>query len=383
MYREKIALIFSYNEQWIGGTYYITNLIAALGLLPDVDKPELIILSNKKDFKYLCSLVNYPYLIFDELNENPSSKLLKTLNRVSQRLIKKKIFKRRFKEEVLAVFPFRNVNYLEKVPVKKRIFWIPDFQEKHYPGFYSQEHLERELEVNTKIVTESKKLLLSSQDAENDLKRYYPNYTTTPFVVHFAVDVPKKLDLDRTELLKKFELPKEFYFSPNQFWRHKNQILVIKAVEILKSQGVNVCVAFSGREYDYRSPDYTIELKEYVINNNLSDNIKFLGFIDRSDQLKLLETCRAIIQPSLFEGWSTVIEEAMAFNKLILTADLNVNKEQLGQKGVYFDRYNPSSLAGLIHKINEFPMFIDYNYKNKQLKFAMDFLDCVTLKLEK
>jgi len=154
-------------------------------------------------------------------------------------------------------------------------------------------------------------------------------------------------------------------------------------VEILKSQGVDICVAFSGKEYDYRSPDYTIELKEYVINNNLSANIKFLGFIDRADQLKLLEICRAIIQPSLFEGWSTVIEEAMAFNKLILAADLNVNKEQLGQKGVYFDRYNPTSLVGMIHKINEFPMFIDYNYKTKQLKCAMDFFNCVTLKLKK
>ena len=381
MNRIKIGLIYAYSEQWIGGTYYITNLISALGNLPDADKPELIILSNKKDFKYLCSLVNYPYLKFDELNENPNSKLLKTLNRVSQRLIKKKIFKRRFNEVVLAVFPFRNVNYLENVPVEKRIFWIPDFQEKHYPEFYSQEHLERELEVNTKIVTESRKLLLSSQDAENDLKKYYPNYTTTPFVVHFAVDVPKKSDLDSKELLKKFELPEEFYFSPNQFWRHKNQILVIKAVEILKSQGIDVCVAFSGKEYDYRSPDYTNELKEYVINNNLSSNIKFLGFIDRSDQLKLLEICRAVIQPSLFEGWSTVIEEAMAFNKLILAADLNVNKEQLCQMGLYFDRHNPRSLAEIIQKINEFPMFIDYNYKNKQLQFAFDFLKCVTLKL--
>jgi glycosyltransferase involved in cell wall biosynthesis len=234
--------------------------------------------------------------IFDELNENPNSKLLKILNRVSQRLTKKKIFKRRFNEEVLAVFPYRSVNYLENVPVEKRIFWIPDFQEKHYPEFYSQEHLERELAFNTKIVTESRKLLLSSQDAENDLKKYYPNYTTTPFVVHFAVDVPKKSDLDSKELLKKFELPQEFYFSPNQFWRHKNQILVIKAVEILKSQSIDVCVAFSGKEYDYRSPDYTNELKEYVINNNLSSNIKFLGFIDRSDQLKLLEICTAVIR---------------------------------------------------------------------------------------
>ena len=377
MSREKIALIFSYNEQWIGGTYYITNLISALGNLPDADKPELIILSNKKDFKYLCSLVNYPFLKFDELNENPSSNLLKILNRVSQRLIKKKIFNRRFNEEVLAVFPFRNVNYLENVLVEKRIFWIPDFQEKHYPEFYSQEHLARELEVNTKIVTESKKLLLSSQDAENDLKKNYPNYTTIPFVVHFAVDVPKKSDLDGKELLKKFELPQGFYFSPNQFWRHKNQILVIKAVEILKSQGVNVCVAFSGKENDPRSPQYTEELKSYVSNNNLSDNIKFLGFIERSEQLKLLEICRAVIQPSLFEGWSTVIEEGMAFNKLVLASDLHVNKEQLSDKGIYFERNNANDLAEKLKHIDSYPSIIDYQYPMKQNQFALDFLACV------
>jgi glycosyltransferase involved in cell wall biosynthesis len=377
MKRKKIALIFSYNEQWIGGTYYITNLIAAIGILPDKDQPELIILSDKKDFHYLCTTVNYPYLTFDELNENPDSKLLKTLNRVSQRLIKKKIFKRRFIKEVLAVFPFRNVNYLEKVPVEKRIYWIPDFQEKHYPEFYSQEHLKRELEVNTKIVTESKKLLLSSQDAENDLKKYYPNYTTTPFVVHFAVDIPKKSDLDSKELLRKFELPEEFYLSPNQFWRHKNQILVIQAVEILKSQGIDVCVAFSGKENDPRSPKYTDELKSYVRNNNLTDNIKFLGFIERSEQLKLLEICRAVVQPSLFEGWSTVIEEGMAFNKLVLASDLPVNKEQLSGKGIYFERNNAIDLAEKLKHMVTYPNEIDYQYLIKQNQFAQDFLACV------
>ena len=345
--------------------------------MTDEDQPELIILSSKNDFQYLRTLVNYPYLTFDELNENPSSNLLKALNRVSQKFIKKKIFRRRFNKEVSAVFPFRNVNYLENVPVEKRIFWIPDFQEKHYPEFYSQEHLERELEVNTKIVTESKKLLLSSQDAANDLKQYYPNYITTPFVVHFAVDVPKKSDLDGKELLKKFELPEDFYFSPNQFWRHKNQILVIKAVEILKSRGIDVCVAFSGKENDPRSPKYTEELKTYVINNNLSDNIKFLGFVERLEQLKLLEICRTVIQPSLFEGWSTVIEEGMAFNKLVLASDLPVNKEQLSDKGIYFERNNANDLAEKLKLMDTYPNTVDYQYQIKQNQFAIVFLACV------
>ena len=148
-------------------------------------------------------------------------------------------------------------------------------------------------------------------------------------------------------------------------------------VEILKSQGVDICVAFSGKEYDYRSPDYTIELKEYVINNNLSANIKFLGFVERSEQLKLLEICRAVIQPSLFEGWSTVIEEGMAFNKLVLASDLLVNKEQLSDKGIYFERNNANDLAEKLKLMDNYPNTIDYQYQIKQNQFALDFLACV------
>jgi glycosyltransferase involved in cell wall biosynthesis len=373
----RIGLIFNYNEKWIGGTYYILNLIHVLNHIEDNKKPNLIIFSNLKDFKILKNETKYPFLEFQEFNENPQTSFLKIFNQIASKFFKFKIFKRRFKKSIDAVFPFESNNFINSINGDKRIYWIPDFQEKHFPEYYSLEHLESEKVKNGLIVENSKKLLLSSHDAKKDLVEFYPNYKTKPFVVHFAVKIPELSKLELQEVLTKFDLPELYYFAPNQFWKHKNHIVVIKAVELLLKQGIDIVVAFSGKELDPRFPGYAEELKEYVSINNLQNNVRFLGFLERQEQLKLMENAVAIIQPSLFEGWSTVIEEAMAMNKCVIASNLNVNIEQLGVSGFYFDPLSPENLAEAVRKINLSKLQIEYDYVSKQKQFAVDFLNCV------
>ena len=375
MSRKKIGLIFSYDEHWIGGTYYIINLVNALNQLEDYQKPQLIIFSNKKDFAILNDETEYRYLEFCLLDDNPRNKLFRVINAISKKLFARKLVVKKYNKKIDVIFPYRNIDYLNKIPSEKRIYWIPDFQEKHFPDFYSQEHLVNEKKRNTDIVMNSKKLVLSSYAALDDLKTYYPHYKTTPFVVHFAVTIPP-ISAD-PEVLTKFSLPSSFYFAPNQFWQHKNHFIVIKAVKLLKDSGTTVTVAFSGKEHDYRSPGYADSLKQLVIDLGLSEQIKFLGFLDRKDQVSLMKLAKAIIQPSLFEGWSTVIEEAMALNKLVIAADLDVNKEQLQENGYFFQRNNENDLAEIINQVNNAETVITYNYTEKKLAFARDFMQCL------
>lgn len=373
----KIGIVFSYNESWIGGTYYIINLIRALEKIDTNDKPDLVILTSYEDFVYLKKLTSYQFLSFESLDENPSSYLFKLINRISQKILKRKIITKRVSKNLDAVFPFNNNNYLSNFPLEKRIYWIPDFQEKYFPEYYSTEHLAKELKVNSWITSKSHKLVLSSATALRDMDRFYNGYLTKPYVVHFASFATTASAGGRKEILAKFKLPELFLYSPNQFWSHKNHISVIKAVEILKNRGREVAVAFSGKEYDPRNLDYTDGLKHYVKANKLENNIFFLGFLDRDDQLKLLEHCYAVVQPSLFEGWSTVVEEAMLFNKVILASDIEVNKEQLENNGVFFKRDDPSHLAEMMEKILDSLPPVNYYYELKQLKFAESFIKCV------
>ena len=53
----------------------------------------------------------------------------------------------------------------------------------------------------------------------------------------------------------------------------------------------------------------------------------------------------AVIQPSLFEGWSSVVEESRMLGKTIILSDLAVHYEQAPDFAVYFDRNNAKDLA--------------------------------------
>ncbi len=371
MRRKKLGLIFSNNIQWIGGTYYIINLIHALSILEDKLKPELIILSDEKDYQFLLKQIDYSHISFELFDENPISKLGRFLNKVTGKFLGKKFLVRRMKNDIDGIFPFEKNNYFNNIPLEKQIYWIPDFQDKQLPQFFTTEDLEKRDKRNSWIAYYSKKLVVSSESVLRDLEEFYPKYKTQVQVVNFAVTHPKYEQLDIDQLKSEYHLPNDYFFAPNQFWAHKNQITIIKAVAELKQQGIDIVVAFSGKENDNRNPEYFPNLKKLVEENNLEDNIKFLGFLDREVQLQLMNHAKAIIQPSLFEGWSTVIEDAMAMNQTIIASDLEVNKEQLGDKGIYFERLNSQELANILKNFK--PSKMKYDYHSKLKEFATQF----------
>jgi hypothetical protein len=61
----------------------------------------------------------------------------------------------------------------------------------------------------------------------------------------------------------------------------------------------------------------------------------------------------AVIQPSFFEGWSTVIEDGKALGQYILAADIPVNREQLEANASFFDNKNAGELAFVMQEVLE------------------------------
>jgi glycosyltransferase involved in cell wall biosynthesis len=372
--RKKLGLIFSYDDQWIGGTYYTINLIHALNVLTEKDKPEVIAFSNEEDFKKLQKETQYPYLKYEQFEQEKLGVLSRIVNKITSKVLKKVIFKQQYKGHLDALFIMQRSGYLESIPFEKRIYWIPDFQDKYYPEFFTKEGLAKKHERSQWIADHAKHIILSSEAVKKDWEEFYPGFKGRTKVVHFAVTHPEYDSLEITELMKKFNLPEKYFFAPNQFWAHKNHMVVIKAAEILKKQGNPVIIAFSGKENDNRNPGYTEKLKAYVKENNLDDVIRFLGFLDRREQLKLMKHAVAVIQPSLFEGWSTVIEDAMAMNQRIIASDLKVNKEQLGDKGLYFERHNAQGLVEKILSVwSDKNQTIEYHYETKLGSFGNTF----------
>ncbi len=76
----------------------------------------------------------------------------------------------------------------------------------------------------------------------------------------------------------------------------------------------------------------------------------------------------------MFEGWSTTIEDAISLNKRVLASDLDVNREQLGDNGIYFRSNYVDDFISKIELINNVPTTIIYDNKKRIMEFAESIL---------
>ena len=83
-----------------------------------------------------------------------------------------------------------------------------------------------------------------------------------------------------------------------------------------------------------------------------------------------MENALSVIQPSKFEGWSTVIEDAMSMNQTVIASSIDVNREQLGDEGIYFNQDDFIELGNSMLSLLEFKPQIDYEYSNRVIEFA-------------
>jgi glycosyltransferase involved in cell wall biosynthesis len=373
--RIKIALNYSYDENWIGGTYYIENLIFALNALKDEEKPQLFIIADEIAYQKLIEKILYPFISLHRTYDDRNI-VLKFLNKISQKYFNSSSFEK--KTSVDALFPYSfPVSYLES---KKDIFWIPDFQEHFYPMFFSKEELKKRKDWQNTIINSENFLILSSQNSFSNYKEIYPNSKLKPFILPFAVTLPDLSSVNFRQIKIEFNLKNVYFICPNQFWIHKGHITLINAIAILKQKGIEITVYLTGKTEDFRFPGYYSELEELINNLSLKENIISLGFLDRKVQLLILKNALAVIQPSFFEGWSTVVEDSKALNKLVIASDIEVHKEQLqDMDAVYFENRNPNSLAYKIENYIEIikSKDLNYDYKKDVIAFGANFLDFV------
>jgi len=308
--RIKLGLIFSYSEDYIAVSYYILNIIEGLNLLEDFEKPELIIFcSREEDFERVKS-IGYPYLKMIPLIEE--SVIPRYTNKLSKVIFKKSILGKCYKSDIVDVlFPgsdqscFRNIG--------KKLYWAGDFQDLYFPNNFSQKDLFQRKLYRNRISYNKSHIVFSSNDSLNQYTDNFAKNNAEKHVFQFTVTHPEFKSLDFEEVASLYGIRKRFFITPNQFWMHKNHESIISAVKMLNEKNIDFQFVFTGSERDGKGGKYVKKLKNDVINNQLTEVVKFLGFIDRRHQLKLMEESIAIVQPSFFEGWNTTVEDGKCF----------------------------------------------------------------------
>ncbi|XQS16974.1 glycosyltransferase [Citrobacter telavivensis] len=375
-----IPVIFT-GDHWIGGLNYYISLVSALSLVQQSDF-KFIIITNKKD-------------IFDEfISENISV-------HVDERLGKNNLFQKFLNK--IAGCDLTLVDLVNKLNIDllshsvfskkyscKTIWWKPDFQEEHYPEYFSKRELwERKNTVkrNAKFAS----IIFSSQSACDDYNQYYKNKCRSN-ILNF---VPS-LDLHRIDesnaqgILNKYDINRPFLYLPNQFWVHKNHELVLQSL-IHDNHDLDFEIISTGAIKDYRGQGHIKNINKLI--EQVPDNrFKTLGLVPREDMLALMYASIAIINPSKFEGWSTTVEEAKYAGKKIILSDLPVHREQNPPDAIFVDIDNPKAMSDAIkfvlstYDLNEEKerrLTAELRYKKDRIQFAKNYIHILRKELSR
>ena len=340
----RVAFTLIQSASWTGGYNYLLNLFRSiLKLQSDQIRPVLFCGEDafENDLLPFIEMKGVQLVRSRIFNEHEkSTRLLRSilLGQDSDAL-------RLFQNNKIDVVFENAAFYGWRFPIPA-IAWIPDLQHRQLRGqFGFAAYWRRELGFRAQVAF-GRTIMLSSEDARKDCEFFYPGSIGHTSVVRFAAPIPAELIEERPEeVAQQYLLPPRFYYLPNQFWKHKNHLVVIEALSLLKQQGCEVVVAASGNPLDPRHPEYMLQLRSRIESLGLQDNFRMLGLIPRKHVISLMRTCTALINPSYFEGWSSTVEEARTLGARMLLSDIGVHREQMGGGAVYFSADDAESLA--------------------------------------
>lgn len=343
--RIRIGIVYIWNETWLGGKYYLQNLMIALNTLDDDKKPLInLYCFDDETFLDFQESTNYPYLEKTIVKISFFYKLVCKFISPIYKEISWRTNMFPLNADDKWIFPMNIGTNSDKM-----IAWIPDFQEKHLPQLFSKQEMKKRDDIIRYTCKRKIPIVFSSYNSQSDFRKFYSEFADHPtFVVHFAVKQQDSSDVSITALKNKYGIKKQYLICPNQFWQHKNHLFLFKAFKKAVEKGLDMQLVCTGKMDDYRRPEYIGEIKRYLHDCNLEDSVLTLGVIDKKELLCLMKHSYAVIQPSLFEGWNTTVEDCKAMNKFVFLSDLKVHREQIDINVCFFD---PCDKDDLVHKL--------------------------------
>lgn len=217
--------------------------------------------------------------------------------------------------------------------------------------YYRDLHFRQAIRFSSHVISDSdftRRLILKHSPLDS------AQVITIPISLYAQVTPPPVNDVE--SFLRRWQLARDcFLLYPANFWRHKNHemLLTALAMYIAAYPESRVRVVCTGQ------PDKRMsQIQEAASRMNLADRIIFTGFISDQELNSLYVSCRAVIFPSLYEGFGLPVLEGMAFGKPVVCGSLTALPEVVGNAALFFDPRQPREIVSAIHRVMSDPLLI-------------------------
>lgn len=342
--KKKVAVLLS-TEPVLGGGHQYAMILAECLKELSLSHFELIALCTNRFWRKWC---NDNCIKYSMINEIPPthmelnlrfSLLCKIYNMYKTEL--GKIIKQE-KVDVLFITTqsyFPNLNTKIIVPVH-------DLMHRYEPRFpeVSGEYLCRELMFKCQA-RYAEYLLTDSKLGKQQFIESYSSYMRrkAPHIVSLPFIVPEHIAEVKEEYI---DVPEKYVFYPAQFWKHKNHMNLVKAIRLLSDSVSDIHLVLVGTEKNCLR-----EIKKYIEDNKLENNISILGFVSNGNITYLYKHAIAMVMPSYFGPTNIPPLEAMALGCPVVVSNKYAMPEQVGEAGLSFNPDLPEEIAECIKQV--------------------------------
>jgi glycosyltransferase involved in cell wall biosynthesis len=355
----RVGLMAMGGSSWIAGAQYLHSLLYGNSLLPKEEQASLRLyldFGNHDSSDYREVRMFSAGVHLTDFFPAPSLPLHRKLRRIATTIVRERRWPalprldlprllHKHRTDVL----FAGTHIARDIGVPQ-ISWIPDFQHVHRPDFFSVEERQDRDRHFARVMAEADRVIVSNQCSYADASQLYPEtrhkLAVLPFTMYLGCGWRME---DAQRVVLKYALPNKFLLFPSQFWKHKNHATLFRAIQLLRERGIDDAVLVcTGFPHDYRFPNYAAELRKLLDTHDLATAVRVLGLIPRHDQMQIMRAAAAIVQPSLFEGWSAVLEECRSLGKLVFASDIPMHREQLTERVHLFTPTSAEPLTDLL-----------------------------------
>ena len=345
----KIGFVINFSKNdWLGGYNYYLHLINSLHKFAKKKCSPIIIFDTNERSRSNKELAKFNFIVCNYFSN--SNKYLRIFNKLLIIFFGKSFLYEAFlKKNNIKIIS--HSLFVGKNSFAKSYPWFPDFQEYFYPNFFNKKKIILR-KLNLYLATmHSEAIIVSSKSTAKNLRKIsLKSYNKAKILFHTNPIINSSSIRSENYIKKKYKIKKDFYLLPNQYWAHKNHILVLKALKMIRSRTFQVIS--TGKKEDHRNPKHFNTLLEFVKKNKLELDYKFLGVVPENDFFSLINISLGVINPSKFEGWGNSGAKAISLGRPAILSDIGPHRE-FKEKAYFFNPENYQQLSKILMTLSK------------------------------
>lgn len=227
----------------------------------------------------------------------------------------------------------------------KSVVTMHDLIFERYPGQYNPIDVQTYRRKAKYACQYADKIIAISEQTKEDLINYYNTPADKIAVVYQSCDEMFAVQHSSTEieaLKAKYKLPPVYFLYVGSIIERKNLLSVIKAMLLLKGS-IDIPLVVLGNGSSYKK-----KIKQFIKTHDIEDRIIWLNEQSKfgyNDLPLLYQGAKALLYPSIFEGFGIPILEALWSRTPVITSKGSCFQETAGDAAVYIDPLHPQTLA--------------------------------------